>query len=112
MVLQKDGEELDQLFRALSDSTRRSMLRRLAQRPMTVGELAEPFDMAKPSFSRHVKVLERASLLRREVDGRLHHCHLEAGPLRGGMDWLRYYEKFWNSQFDALERHLASGDGS
>ncbi len=103
-------EELDRLFRALSDSTRRSMLRRLATKPMTVGELAEPFEMSKPSISKHLKVLERANLLRRDIDGRVHHCHLVAGPLNEAAQWLQHYEKFWNEKLDALDAHLTGGD--
>lgn len=100
-------DELDGLFRALADSTRRSMLRRLATRPMTVGELSEPFDMSKPSISKHLKVLEKANLLRRDIDGRVHHCHLVASPLSEAAQWLQYYEKFWDEKLDSLEAHLA-----
>ncbi len=105
VALQEDS--LDELFRALADSTRRSMLRQLAVRPMTVGELSEPFEMSKPSISKHLKVLERANLLHREIDGRVHHCYLAAGPLSEAARWLKYYEKFWNDNLDGLERHLS-----
>ncbi len=104
-------DELDELFRALADSTRRSMLRRLATKPMTVGELSEPFDMSKPSISKHLKVLERAKLLRRSIDGRVHHCYLVPGPLGVAAQWLQHYEKFWNEKLDALELHLSEGSG-
>lgn len=102
----KREEELDVLFRALADPTRRAMLRRLADRSMTVGELAEPFDISKPSISKHLKVLERAKLLQRHVDGRVHHCYLVAGPLSEAAAWLEYYEKFWGEKLDSLEAHL------
>ena len=77
---------------------------------MTIGELAEPFDMSKPSITKHVKVLERASLLSRHVDGRVHHCHLAPQPLSEAAQWLQYYEAFWNEKLDALGAHLSVED--
>ena len=105
-----DDGELDSLFRALADPTRREMLRRLSRESMTIGELAEPFDMSKPSITKHVKVLERAKLLSRHVDGRVHHCHLAAQPLSEVAQWLQYYEPFWNEKLDSLEAYLSEGD--
>ena len=100
-------EKLSVVFKALSDPTRREMLRRLAHGPMSVGELAEPFKMAKPTVSKHVKVLERAQLVERHIDGRQHYCYLKAATLREATRWLRFYEQFWLEKFDALEAHLA-----
>ena len=97
---------LDLVFQALADTTRRTMLRRLADAPLTVGQLAEPFDMSLAAASKHIKVLERAGLVRREIQGRTHLCRLDARPMHGGMEWIRFYEKFWNERLDALEALL------
>lgn len=88
------------------------MLRDLAAGPRTVGELAAPFDITLAGASKHIQVLERAGLLRREVTGRVHTCRLDAGPLHTGAEWLRHYERFWNQRLDALEALLATGDAA
>jgi DNA-binding transcriptional ArsR family regulator len=97
---------LDRIFGALSDPTRRAMLRRLAGGERTVGELAEPFDMSFAAAAKHVKVLEEAGLLRRTIEGRSHRCRLEAGPLATADRWLAYYQRFWSLRLDDLERAL------
>jgi len=101
---------LDATFHALADATRRSMLRRLARQNLTVGELAAPFAMSLAAASKHVRVLEAAGLLRREVRGRVHTCSLAAAPLHAGAEWLRHYERFWNERLDALEVALAEDE--
>ena len=101
---------LDTVFRALSDSTRRGMLAALASGERSVGELAEPFAMSFAGASKHVKVLEDAGLIRREVRGRTHICRLEPGPLASADQWLRHYERFWTGRLDALERLLREDD--
>jgi DNA-binding transcriptional ArsR family regulator len=93
---------LDDVFHALADRTRRAMLRALAGGERSVGELAAPHAMTFAAASKHVKVLERAGLVRRRVRGRNHLCRIEAGPLAAADDWLRFYERFWAEQFDAL----------
>ena len=98
--------QLDVVFQALADATRRSMLRRLAKEELTVGQLAEPFDMSLAAASKHIKVLERAGLVQRTVQGRTHVCRLDARPMHGGMEWIRYYEQFWNERLDRLEALL------
>ena len=104
--------QLDAVFHALGDPTRRRMLQRLMQGGQTVGQLAEPFSMSLAAASKHIKALESAGLIAREVLGRTHVCHLSAGPLRVADDWLRHYERFWTSRLDRLEallrRDLAS----
>jgi DNA-binding transcriptional ArsR family regulator len=100
------SESLDRMFQALSDPTRRAMLGDLAVQPRTVGELAAPFDISLAGASKHIQVLERAGLVRREVQGRVHTCHLDAGPLHAGAEWMRHYERFWNRKLDALESLL------
>lgn len=95
------------MFGALSDPTRRSMLRRLAGGERTVSELAEPFAMSFAAAAKHVKVLEQAGLLSRTIEGRSHRCRIEAGPLAAADRWLAYYERFWSVRLDNLERALA-----
>jgi DNA-binding transcriptional ArsR family regulator len=98
--------QLDSVFRALGDPTRRHMLQELASGEKTVTQLARPFEMSLAAASKHVKVLESAGLLHREVKGRIHVCRINAQPLARANDWLRHYEKFWNSRLDALEHLL------
>jgi DNA-binding transcriptional ArsR family regulator len=105
-MVDKQSERLDAVFRSLADPTRRAMLEELAGQPRSVGELAAPFDISLAGASKHIQVLERAGLVRREVHGRVHTCHLEARPLHEGAEWLRHYERFWNGRLDALEALL------
>ena len=86
------------------------MLRSLARREHSVGELAAPFEMSLAAASKHIKVLERAGLVQREVQGRTHVCRLDAGPMHAGLEWMRHYEKFWNSRLDALQALLKAED--
>lgn len=98
---------LDAVFHALGDPTRRHMLRALARHgERTVGELAAPFAMSLAAGSKHIRALEGAGLVRREVRGRTHVCRLEAAPLRAAMDWIAFYERFWTQRLDQLERLL------
>lgn len=101
-------ERLDAVFHALADPTRRAMLRDLSAGQRTVGELAAPFAISLAGASKHIQVLERAGLVQREVQGRVHVCRLDARPLHAGVEWLRHYERFWNSKLDALEALLAA----
>lgn len=103
-----DPRVLDRIFRALGDRTRRDMLRRLADGDRTVGELAEPCDMSLAAASKHVRVLERAGLVRRTVRGRTHHCRLAAARLSEAQRWLAFYQRFWTARFDALDRMLTA----
>lgn len=97
---------MDQVFHALGDATRRHMLRDLAGGERTVSQLAEPFAMSLAAASKHIKALETAGLIRREVRGRTHVCRLEAGPLASAHEWLSFYERFWSSRLDVLEQLL------
>ena len=97
---------LDTVFHALGDATRRRMLRALAGGERTVGQLAEPFAISLAAASKHIKALERAGLIRREVRGRTHLCRLEPGPLAGAHEWLGFYERYWTGRLDVLERLL------
>jgi DNA-binding transcriptional ArsR family regulator len=100
------------VFRALGDRTRRDMLRRLAAGDRTVTELAEPCAMSLAAASKHVRVLERAGLVRRTIRGRTHHCRLAAARLSEAERWLAFYQRFWNERFEALDRVLAGGESS
>lgn len=105
-MVELQDQGLDAVFHALGDATRRRMLRSLAQGERTVGQLAEPFQMSLAAASKHVKALEGAGLIRREVRGRTHVCSLHAEPLGAASEWLRFYEQFWNSRLDRLEALL------
>jgi DNA-binding transcriptional ArsR family regulator len=101
------GDPMSLVFRALGDPTRRAMLRRLAGGERTVGELAEPFDMSLAAAAKHLKVLERAGLVRRRIEGRNHHCRLEATRLAQAQRWLAFYERYWDERLDALDSLVA-----
>lgn len=105
-MVELEETQLSVVFHALGDPTRRRMLHLLAQGEHTVGELAEPFHMSLAAASKHIKALEGAGLIRREVQGRTHLCRLDAAPLAAADAWLAYYERFWNSRLDKLESLL------
>ena len=101
---------MNSVFHALGDATRRHMLRDLAGGERTVSQLAEPFAISLAAASKHIKVLENAGLLRREVRGRTHLCRLDPGPLASAHEWLGFYERFWTSRLDVLEQLLHEDD--
>ncbi|MFA9441203.1 ArsR/SmtB family transcription factor [Uliginosibacterium sp. sgz301328] len=105
-MVEYNSPPLDDVFHALADGTRRAMLRTLADRPASIGELASPFEISLAAASKHIKVLERAGLVQRTVQGRTHICALNAAPLHAGMEWMRHYEKFWTERLDLLESLL------
>jgi DNA-binding transcriptional ArsR family regulator len=104
--------QLDAVFHALGDATRRRMLRELADGERTVGQLAEPFAISFQAASKHVKALENAGLIRREVRGRTHICRLDPAPLASAHEWLGFYERFWSTRLDVLERLLREEDAA
>jgi DNA-binding transcriptional ArsR family regulator len=99
-------DTLDAVFGALSDRTRRQILARLVKGPASVTEIAEPLPMSLPAVSKHLVILERAGLLRRERDGRFHHIHLEAGPLETARELIDRYRVFWEGTLDELARFV------
>ena len=99
-------DRLSQTFSALADPTRRAILDRLMSGPRTVGDLADPFEISLPAVSRHLKVLERSGLIRRETNAQWRLCHLRPAPLHRAAGWLERYQAFWTGQLDALERFL------
>ncbi|MGA8142679.1 MAG: metalloregulator ArsR/SmtB family transcription factor [Candidatus Acidiferrales bacterium] len=97
---------LDATFAALSDATRRGILARLALGETSISDLAAPYDISLPAVSKHLRVLERANLVGRRKDGRVHRCRLIADPMKGAADWIEKYRTFWDRQVDSLDRYL------
>lgn len=111
-MVELSAARLDTVFHALGDATRRRMLRELARGERTVGQLAEPFAMSLAAASKHVRTLEQAGLIRREVRGRTHVCRLEPGPLAGAQAWLGFYEQFWTERLDVLAGLLREAEAA
>jgi DNA-binding transcriptional ArsR family regulator len=109
-MVELQAPHLNTVFHALGDATRRQMLRELSDGERTVGQLAEPFSISLAAASKHIKVLENAGLIRREVRGRTHLCRLDPGPLANAQEWLSFYERFWTGHLDVLERLLREDD--
>jgi DNA-binding transcriptional ArsR family regulator len=109
-MVESELPHLDSVFRALGDATRRQMLLELARGERTVGQLAEPFDISLAAASKHIKALENAGLIRREVRWRTHLCRLDPGPLASAHQWLSFYERFWTDRLDVLEQLLRKED--
>ena len=99
-------DRLGATFSALADPTRRAILARLATGESSVSELAEPFEMSMPAISKHLKVLQRAGLIKRGREAQWRPCRLSAGPLKDASDWLDGYRRFWEQSFDRLEGYL------
>ncbi len=105
-MVELSASQLNSVFHALGDTTRRTMLRQLAAGEQTVGQLAQPFAISLAAASKHIKALESAGLIRREVRGRTHICSLESRPLAKASDWLSFYEQFWATRLNDLEQQL------
>jgi DNA-binding transcriptional ArsR family regulator len=98
--------QLDAIFAALADPTRRAILSRLASGEASVNELAEPFDMSQPAISKHLKVLESAGLVSRGQDAQRRPRRLEAKPLAVASEWLERYRKYWEANYERLDALL------
>ncbi len=109
-MVEQHAPHLDNVFHALGDATRRQMLIDLTKGERTVSQLAEPFAISLAAASKHIKVLEQAGMIRREVRGRTHLCRLDPGPLASAFQWLSFYERFWMGRLDALEHLLREED--
>jgi DNA-binding transcriptional ArsR family regulator len=107
-MVEQASDEFDAVFHALASGPRREMLGRLAQRELTVTELAEPLPMSLAAASKHIQVLERAGLVRRTVAGRRHVCRLDARPLALAAQWLAFYERYWSERLDSLDEMFKS----
>ena len=97
---------LDRSFAALADPTRRAILKRLAAGETTVAELAKPFSISAPAISRHLRVLEAASLIRQERDGQFRRCRIDPAGLQTAAQWLDFYRQFWGESFEKLDEYL------
>jgi DNA-binding transcriptional ArsR family regulator len=97
------ARELDAVFAALADPTRRAILSRLAGGEASVNEIAAPFEISQPAVSRHLKVLERAGLIERDVDKQRRPARLKAEPMAAAVRWLEEFKRFWSSSFDQLD---------
>ncbi len=97
---------LDRTFAALADPTRRRILEHLALGDRCVTDLARPYRMSLPAVSKHLRVLEKAGLVHRRRDGRVHRLKLEAAPMRQAQQWIEEYRRFWEDSFDRLDAYL------
>tara|TARA_R110002095_G_scaffold150650_1_gene130345 strand:+ start:3939 stop:4310 length:372 start_codon:yes stop_codon:yes gene_type:complete len=95
--------DLDAVFSALADPTRRAILSRLADGQASVNELAAPFEISQPAISRHLKVLEKAGLVERDVDEQRRPARLKAETMAAAVDWLAEFKEFWGKSFDQLD---------
>jgi DNA-binding transcriptional ArsR family regulator len=105
-MVKYSSDELDSVFAALSDPTRRAIIQRLSADGATVTELAEPFAMSLPAISKHLRVLQEAGLVSRTKDGRIHRLQLEADALKEALAWLEQYREFWEVKLAALEHFV------
>jgi DNA-binding transcriptional ArsR family regulator len=101
-----EDQRLDETFAALANSTRRAILARLADGAATVNELAEPFDAALPTISKHIKVLERAGLIVRGRQAQYRPCALDASPLAEVATWAERYRPVWEARLDRMDTYL------
>ncbi|MEM7392802.1 MAG: metalloregulator ArsR/SmtB family transcription factor [Verrucomicrobiota bacterium] len=97
---------MNRIFQALADPTRREILERVSRESPQASDLASSFSMSFPAVSKHLKVLERAGLLRRDVEGRVHRFSLKPRALKSAYDWIHDYEQFWNANLDQLDAFL------
>ncbi len=108
-------DRLDLVFQALANRTRRALLSRVSAGPARVTELAAPFGMSLPAISKHLGILERAGLIRRSVQGRVHSCALGPAPMAEASEWLDTYREFWEGNLDSLakfvEERARGGEG-
>ena len=109
-MVESSVAELDFVFHALSDATRRAILRDVTLEAKTVGEIAEPYSISLAAVSKHLQVLERAELIWREKKGNYRMVRLNADALRGAQAWLSYYENFWTGQLNALQSYLEAAE--
>ncbi|MEM8883337.1 MAG: metalloregulator ArsR/SmtB family transcription factor [Planctomycetota bacterium] len=101
-----DASQLDLVFAALSDPTRRGMLAQLAAGETNVSSLAAPYDISQPAASKHLRVLERAGLIRRTRRGREHRIQIDPRPIEEASGWIGHYARLWKLQFDAVDAYL------
>ena len=100
----KDSDPLDRVFMALADATRRKLVHMLSQGEKTMTELTAPFSMSMAAISKHIKVLEKASIVKRRIEGRTHYLMLVPEQLTGALDWISVYRYFWEQRMDELAK--------
>jgi len=105
-MVKYSNHELDSMFHALADPTRREIIRLLAPNPKSVSEVAKPFNISLPAITKHVKVLEKADIITREKVGRQNFLSLNPESLKEMSRYLTFYKDFWNTQFDSLEKYM------
>lgn len=105
------AQQLDLLFYALSDATRRQILALIGKKAHTITELAKPFKMSLAAVSKHIKILEEAKLLIRRREGRIHSCTLDASQLKSAEACIKFYTQFWNQQLDSFAQNLEDSHG-
>ena len=106
-----NDQQLDRMFFALSDTTRRGILAQLANGETSIGRLAEPYNISAPAISRHMRILEQAGLIERTKRGREHVCSLSTTGLKTAEDWINFHRAFWESRLDALDELLRKDKG-
>jgi DNA-binding transcriptional ArsR family regulator len=99
--------QLDAIFSALADPTRRRIVERLSRKPLTVGAIAKGFPLTQPAISKHLRILEKSGLMRREILGRTHYCTISPAAMDSVARWIEHQRKFWNETLDRLEDVLA-----
>lgn len=104
--ISEDELQLDIVFHALSNRTRRSLLKQMQGGPMMVTELAKPHEMSLNAISKHLIVLEKAGLVDRSIDGRNHSCQLQSGPLADADMWIEQYRQFWEQNLDQFAAYV------
>jgi len=105
-MVEYESKQLDLVFRALADATRREILLKISKRPHTVTEIAKSFQISLNGVSKHLKFLEKSGLMVRHKDGRVHNCQMDPRPLKQVDKFINYHKKFWNRQLDSLETFL------
>lgn len=105
-------QNLDLVFQALADPTRRTLLDRLAAGEATVGQLSEPLPLSFAAVSKHLGVLERAGLVTREARGRERVCRIDPAALNDALAWLEFHERFWTGRLDALDALVGTLSGT
>lgn len=100
--------QLTEVFSALADPTRRAIIEHLSTGEATAGELAKPFGISKPAISKHLKILEKANIIKRRKEAQFHKFEVLPEPFKHASDWLAKYREFWEEQLDSLEKYLNS----
>jgi DNA-binding transcriptional ArsR family regulator len=106
--MEKHSEPLDGVFQALADPTRRAVLGRLGRGPASISELAMPFDMALPSFMKHIRTLEQSGLIRTRKQGRVRTCAIEKKPFAAAQAWLSQQRALWDGRLERLEQFVTT----